>query len=507
MNKEIRQRVFWIIVLVLTCFIVLFPLVRPGFLVTDDGSWMVIRLSAFYQSLREGQFPVRFLGRLNNSYGYPVANFLYPGFLYIGSFIHGIGLPFQTSVEFILAGSLISGAAALFLWLRYFFDVRASAIGAISFLTSPYILYDVYKRGSVGEILAIAVCLIALYALEAKHRWLFTPAIALLAISHNTLAMFFVPVLFGYIFIKQYWDLIVPFILGVGMSAFFWLPAIFERHTVRFDSVVVSDPAQYFSVSAVILLHGLPFLAAALCSFFQGRKSKKAEWWYFFMLLFGSAVLTSSLSASVWQNSTISKFIQFPFRFFALWIFAGPWFIASLANEKKNRVWFVIALASVVILFIQSFPYQRSESVMRPEGFYSSNEGTTTVANEYMPKRVSFVPTKRASSRMEIYKGNALIDEIRVTTDKIDSVIRAQEESIVQINSLYYPGWGALLDNKPISIAYDNPAGVMRVAIPTGEHHLYMAFRETGKRFLADAISVIFFMVYIIWLFVPRRRI
>src|SRR2546421_9202065 len=35
-------------------------------------------------SLRHGQFPVRFLPRLNHGYGYPVADFLYPLFMYIG---------------------------------------------------------------------------------------------------------------------------------------------------------------------------------------------------------------------------------------------------------------------------------------------------------------------------------------------------------------------------------------------------------------------------------------
>jgi hypothetical protein len=91
MNHIFSKRLLWIIALVALCFLVLAPLLRPGLLVTDDGDWMVIRLSAFYQSLREGQFPVRFLGRLNYSYGYPIANFLYPGFLYIGSAIHATG--------------------------------------------------------------------------------------------------------------------------------------------------------------------------------------------------------------------------------------------------------------------------------------------------------------------------------------------------------------------------------------------------------------------------------
>lgn len=71
------------------------PLMRSGFFITDDGEWMIIRLSAFYQSLADGQFPVRFLGRLNNSYGYPVSNFLYPGFLYLGSLLHILGASFS----------------------------------------------------------------------------------------------------------------------------------------------------------------------------------------------------------------------------------------------------------------------------------------------------------------------------------------------------------------------------------------------------------------------------
>src|SRR3990172_11337145 len=90
-----------IVILLLLIIPSIWFLLLPGFFESDDGEWMVIRLSAFYQSLADGQFPVRFLGRLNNSYGYPVANFLYPGFLYIGSLVHFLGLSFVTSVKFV----------------------------------------------------------------------------------------------------------------------------------------------------------------------------------------------------------------------------------------------------------------------------------------------------------------------------------------------------------------------------------------------------------------------
>ena len=116
--------------LVFISFLILIPLMKPGFIVTDDGDWMVIRLTAFYQAFADGQFPVRFLGRLNNNYGYPVANFLYPGFLYIGSLLRILKLPYIVIIELILGGSVIVSGVFLFLWLKKFFSGFPSFIGA-----------------------------------------------------------------------------------------------------------------------------------------------------------------------------------------------------------------------------------------------------------------------------------------------------------------------------------------------------------------------------------------
>ena len=79
-----KINLFWVVIIFLAVLPSLYGVWHSGFFVSDDGNWMVIRFSAFYQALADGQFPVRFLDRLNYSYGYPVANFLYPGFMYIG---------------------------------------------------------------------------------------------------------------------------------------------------------------------------------------------------------------------------------------------------------------------------------------------------------------------------------------------------------------------------------------------------------------------------------------
>jgi uncharacterized membrane protein YfhO len=159
----------------------------------------------------------------------------------------------------------------------------------------------------------------------------------------------------------------------------------------------------------------------------------------------------------------------------------------------------LLAIIASGVLILLSLPYQGSVSVVRPEGFYSTNEATTTVRNEYMPRWVSYVPAIRKQERIEVFNGNAKINIRLVTTEQINAIIHAKEESILQINTIYYPGWGAMIDNKPVAIQYDNPSGFMRITVPSGDHTLYMAFRETIDRFIADIISVCFVIVYLVW--------
>lgn len=496
MEKKTIYWVGWTVVLLILGFIVLLPILKPGFLITDDGNWMVIRLSAFYQSLREGQFPVRFLGRLNQSYGYPVANFLYPGFLYLGSLLHIVGFSFSTSVEAIQIGSMLIGAVALFFWLKHFFSTTASGIGAISFLFMPYILYDIFKRGSIGEILSIGMSVVVLYAIESKRSWLLSPFVALLAISHNTLALFFLPVFASYIVLKKYWQLIPAFIIGVGMSAFFWLPVYFERNVVLFNNVVISNPGDFFPVSTKLIIYSIPFLVAAVASFISKTKKYNKEQYFFLTLLGLGLFFATQASGFLWRNSDFVKFVQFPYRWLSLWIFAGPWFIARLINDGKRVSHQIVTGVFIVTLIVLWIPYLRSDSVIHNEGFFTTNEGTTTVADEYMPKWASKKMATRASKKLEFYSGAGEIHIKKVNTQTMDIEINAVEHSILQINTLYYPGWGAMLDNVSVTIFHDNPYGLMRINVPAGKHRLLVEFRETVTRFVADGITVGFSILY-----------
>ena len=100
----------YVIFLILISLVALWPFFKKGFFETHDGEWMVIRFSAFHQTLTGGQFPVRFVDRLNNNYGYPVLNFLYPLPFYLSEIPKILGIGFVDSVKITFIASSVFSA-------------------------------------------------------------------------------------------------------------------------------------------------------------------------------------------------------------------------------------------------------------------------------------------------------------------------------------------------------------------------------------------------------------
>ncbi len=507
MKTKRLESFFPIVVLAVALIVVLWPLFRSGYYISDDGEWMVVRLSAFYQSLADHQFPVRFLGRLNNSYGYPVANFLYPGFLYIGSVLHFLGFSFVGSVKIILGGSVIGTTVVLFLWLRREFSRFSSIVGVLGFVGAPYLLYDLYKRGSVGEILAFLPAAAGIYSIESGKKWLTPLSVAFLIVSHNTLALLFLTVFFILMLFRKKFEYIGLFLLGIVMAAFFWMPAIMEKNIVRFDAVIVSDPFSYMLTPASFWLVGLPGVVGS--ALFLLRREKKhirnsGSIYVFFIVV--SVALATQLSGAFWAIREVAAFVQFPIRMIAVVTLIAPWVIAW-SVERFSRRRNVLTGLFIVIWIIGGVTIIRSVvRVVRDEGYYTTNEGTTTVKDEYMPRWVKNIPGSRSPERLIISSGRGAIVYEYLNTQRIVAQVEASEESIVRLNTVYYPGWGIMIDDRPTKIKYQNPNGLMEVSVPVGRHRFIAEFRETVPRFIADIVSLIGGIGYSIFIFKTLRR-
>jgi hypothetical protein len=500
MNGKTGRTAIAVLLLVLLAAVVLWPLARPGLVRTDDGNWMVIRLTAFYQSLREGQFPVRFLGRLNYHYGYPVANFLYPGYLYLGSLLRLAGLSFPGTVETITALSVVLTAVALFFWLKREFGNVAAWIGASSYVLSPYLAYDVFKRGSVGEVLAGAAGAGILALSETGAVWPIAPLFALLILSHNTTAVLLAPVIVAYTLVvrKRYW-LILHYAVGTLMASFFWFPALYERRFVVFDATSVSDPKSYFTDTALIGVWyaGAVLSVCALVAEKTGRKVRQTSYFLFVGLV--AAWLTTSSSILVWKLPLVAMAVQFPFRFMSVLWLVLPYLIARSVSSRRFAVSAVLAGIALIPMAAYSLPLSwGSSSAVEPEGFYTTNEATTTTRDEYMPRWVRLKPSSHAETPAVFFQGRGTIVPVKATTQILDLKLTAADDSILQVNTVFYPGWGATLDGKPVEISFGNEYGLMRIPIPKGEHRLYMAFRETYVRFLMLVISAAALAVWVV---------
>ncbi len=496
----------WVIFLVVAAIFILFPLTHRGFYISDDGEWMVIRLSAFYQSLAEGQFPVRMLGRLNHSFGYPVANFLYPGFLYIGSLLRFFGFSFVNAVKSIMAGSIIGAAFFLFLFLRRWFKVIPSIIGIVAFLGSPYLLYDVYHRGSVGEVLAFLPASMLLYAIAASQYWLIPFSVALLIISHNSLALILGASLGLYMMTRH--DRVVLIgrsFLGLGLSAFFWIPALLERSFTRFDMVRVSDPTQYFIGSHNGFLLGVPTVLALLYGIWL-YKHRTQENTIFSLLVIVGYIFALPVSRALWYSDVLPQLVQFPYRFLSIPVLFGPWLVSFAVSQLSGwRKTSALILCLGVWIYAAVSIFQTITYVDRPQGYYTTNEDTTTVHDEYLPTWVREKPLYRAPLVYEFISGEAQAQVNDLDTQTVDLSITATHASILQLNKLYYPGWGVTIDGALVPVDYQTATGVMRVSVPTGNHRLVATFRETVPRFIADMVSI-FSIIWVLWTLRARKQ-
>ncbi len=506
---------FFLLALIFCSTLALLPLFHTGFFQSDDGEWMIIRFSAFHEAFRDGQIPVRFLSRLNHGYGYPVANFLYPGFMYLAEPIHIIGFGFVDTIKILFGLSLIGSGVFCYFWLLRLFPPLASFVGAIVYLYAPYHLYDVYKRGSLGEALALAVVPFVLWSIERKNIFRSSLGIALLLLSHNTLALLFLPLIVVYMLLdifvtenrkKLFYQYTSILVLGIGVSAFFWIPALYDLQYTVFSKTAISNWSMYF---ADYMLVGLStFVILVLTIFlFAAEKVKPQKHRLTIVFLFvgiASLFLATAVSSILWGILPVA-FIQFPFRFLSVTILCFSFLAAFTVSVIKKRLKIVAAVAIIVLTFFSAWAYLfPAKYIDKPDGLYATNEDTTTVKNEYMPKWVREIPKEHFDQKVEIEQGE--ISDIKIQTNRISFNAKAEESTRAIINTIYFPGWKVKIDNQNTLIDYTNDKGIIMFDIPGGNHSVEAIFTETPIRLLSDAISLVSFGLLIGWNVFLRKK-
>ncbi len=496
------------------------PLFGNGFIPTHDGEYHIIRFWQYFTMLSGGTLFPRWAPDLNYGLGIPLFTFQYPFPNLVGALFHVFGFSFVDSVKLVTATGYIVAVLFSYLWLKEKFGTFRAAIGALAGAFVPYWFLDMYIRGSLGEIWAIAFIFATLFALTKKRYGMASAGVALLIVSHNIMAMLFVPVLFLYAFLFCRHGLFA-ILLGVGMSSVFWIPALYERQFIRgLSNVNVFD---YFPRLDQLLLPswgsgyrgqtggatemsyqiGIMPMVIFIAGLFVSRKENHLRKEILFFRLLGVAAVFSMLPVSVfvWQMIPPLSLIQYPWRLLAVIVIATPILAAAVARKNVVSVLIVVCAFAFTWRYFHPVIYQP-----RTDAQYFAHEqlsrGTSSLGNAFQTRWITDDPKSLATTPFSLSSGTVSAEKTAPSRYAVSFTATASGTLTAPV--AHYPGWVFITGEKIIPSEPDE-RGLASFTIPSGVREGEIALHETWWQRLSVFIGVLSLSVTFVSFILKRQ--
>lgn len=494
---------------------------------THDGEYHIMRIWQFHKVLLDGNFTPLWAPDFNNGFGIPLFNFVYPLPNYIGSFFHWIGFSLIDSYKLTMSFGSFLGAIFMYLFIKQRWGRVSGLVASVFYTFAPYHLLDIYVRGSVGEILALGIFPGILWSYEKfmakfKYRYFVVTSIllALLVLSHNILAIVFFPmfivvelflILSDRKKLEEIFQLTAVSIVGLGLSAPFWLPAIVEKKYVQ--GLQVSNPIDHFPVFYKLIYSswgygfsgittegqmsfqiGIAGVIVVLVSIFFSYFFKKIRREALFYLLLLSSIIffITPYSTWFWDRLPLINFVQFPWRFLGGAIFIISLLAGLITNRSiyNNKIAFVLFSSFLVLLSVSfSFNYikapfyhERSDDhyLTRP----NFTDGTNSPGDAFNTIWLNNVP-KKEKNKIELI-GVGQLKDFEIFGQKYKFTADLKEKSIVKINTAYFPFWKSIIDGEHGEV--QNSSGIISLEVDKGLHRIEVFVGNTTLRMLSYLI-------------------
>jgi hypothetical protein len=558
------------------------PLLQPGyFWGAHDARHSVYFLFEFDRAIHDGVWWPRWAPDFAFGYGYPFFNIYGPLSTYMGEFAHLLGLDFVDAVKAVFGLSILLSGLSMYGFVRRLVGAAGGFVAAIVYVYAPYHLFDLFVRAALAEsvgLIFLPLCLWGFYEVMDRPRpraLLFAGlAYAGLMLTSNLMALLFTPLLGLYVLvlglgrvsafrfwflggesvrrsssrsvlIKELWRVFVPpavaLLLGLGLSAVFWLPAITEFRYVRVDqwysgrydfrddfvyAYQLFSPHWGFGISRAgpgddvsFQLGLVPVVLAVFSLVAVGRLRSGAlrrQTVFFQVLSVAATLLMLPTSVRLWEAFRLVTFAQFPWRFQTVTVvtlaaLAGIT-VHLLAESRRNAAPFVIL---GLMTLLASYPYVQARIVPPAEGPVSlaglmrfqqgadEMTGSTVWVKEiprWSPLADLYVAGKPVKSQVDYAAlPRGVLAGPRAYASYYEIVeYRAKEPFRLTFNRFYYPGWHAyLLDLRSETVTQELPIvprgklGKMTVDVPAGRHLVLLRFEDTPVRKIGKVLSAL----------------
>ena len=380
---EIIKRHWGLIaVFVLSLFSIL-PLFQPGFFPMHDDT-QVARVFEMGKALKDGMFPVRWVPDLGYGYGYPIFNFYAPLAYYVGGLFTILGFDALIATKIMMIVGIVLSGVFMYLLAREFWGEMGGVLSGLFYVYAPYHAVDIYVRGDVAEFWGYAFIPLmfwgiykvfdsprrspsgrtvwcipsATFEVNSVWRWVIIGSLgyAGVILSHNLTAIMATPfliivtLLYCYIAYRNkklstIYYLLFTILLGLALSAFYWVPALLEMKYTNVLSQIGggADFRDHFvclgqlwesnwgfgGSTAGCMLDGMsfvigklhivvPFVVLALVLLFLIKDKNYIVAFLSFAGFALSIFFTLEISRFVWETFPTMAFFQYPWRFLIL---------------------------------------------------------------------------------------------------------------------------------------------------------------------------------------------
>jgi hypothetical protein len=553
---------FFIFLLLLSSLFATKALIHPGFFTSHDGPHQVVRLYYYQAALRDGQLPPRYLLDSLHGFGYPLFIFSYhlPWLLAMPFLWLGVSLYDCLKLLFIL--SFVCSGLTMYFWQRAFWASRwAGFIAAFLYLWAPYRFVDIFVRGSLGESWTFVFLPLLFYSLQGstfKAVILGGVALAGLILSHLLIFLLTLPALLLFLLwlflenrsfsanLKKFKLNLLIFALGLGLTAFYLLPAVFLKQETVFNQLMAgtttsfndhfptfkqllyspwgygfsfpgTNDAMSFQVGVgqwLVAGASILFISWQFFKEFKNQKSKikmkiqnaKITIAIIFVLLFSySLLMMQPISRPVWQVANKFAYIDYPWRYLFLTVFSasvlGGWLVARLNSIhlkllkgfKKLRLTPAI-LAGLVLISVCLYANRNHLRVNAwldwpPQSFVGDGD-TSNTFEEYTPRWADRQYLKTPRPLIEILQGEGQATKVIKKSQRLSFEAENKTESRYRVNLLYFPEVSLTVDGQPQNYQYQDK-GVLDFSLPAGKHQVVIEYQKTRLEKIGMGITIL----------------
>jgi uncharacterized membrane protein len=524
------------------------PLFQMKLMSGHDTLEYLPRAEEFYKLLSSGSVVPRWAPDLSAGHGQPFFAFNPPLVYYLMSGFHWLGATFVAADNLTSLTLILLAAFGMYLLAQSFFGPKSGLVATTAYLFAPYFLVSLYVRHSLTDFAAFAFLPFIFwgvyrYGEQGRFPQLLAGALglALLMLSSNPVALMLSPFLVLLVVVPAYlgrsWTVLLRGLLacgiGLGLSAYFWLPAVLQRADVHVDRLLqgllryssnfvyvqqliyspwgygTSNPGTNDGMSFQIGPVHLALLALALILFARIRATSSRTAGMVGLVTvvaLGAAMMTTFLATPLWNQLSLLQYLEFPWRFLTVVAFATA-FVAGfplLLLKAKPRLasWGTAGLVGLLLLF--GLPHAKpsgfvaqTDAGFTPEVVRSNNLSVTT-RREYEPIWVQQTATGPAPSPLTFDSGAGQIRNTSADEEKQAYELSIDESSLIRAHTLYFPGWTLTVDGERQPIMIDRVTGEMLFTVTPGKHHVTLDLVTTSLQKRSAWLSILTLLLLIL---------